>query len=86
MIAALASSVKHVLRPARRTEVDYVTFMHKVLTIAVIMDELKSRPSFFLRVIKVSSYHDDQQNRDQRVTGCSENMAHTVPLTIHPIL
>lgn len=40
MTAAITTSMLHVLQHARRNEVDYVTFIHKVLTTAVIMDEI----------------------------------------------
>jgi hypothetical protein len=59
--------------------------MHKFLTIAVIMDEKKnSTPTtpFFLSVIKVSSYHDNQLNHDQPGTGGLENIAPLFPFTL----
>jgi hypothetical protein len=64
---------------------DYVTFMHKFLTITVIMDEKKPLPPrapFFLSVIKVSSYHDNQLNHDQPDTGGLENIALLFPITL----
>jgi hypothetical protein len=67
-------------------QLDYVTFMHKVLTITVIMDEKKnSTPPlapFFLSVIKVSSYHDNQLNHDQPGTDGLENIVPLFPITL----
>lgn len=66
-------------------QLDYVTFMHKVLTITVIMEEKNPLPPpapFFLSVIKVSSCHDNQLNHDQPGTGGLENIAPLIPITL----
>jgi len=50
------------------------------------MDEKNPLPPspapFFLSVIKVSSYHDNQLNHDQPGTGGLENIAPLFPITL----